>query len=148
MRRYFYDITFDVAAAPERVLEVMSDVERWPEWTATVTSIRRLDQGPFAVGSRAIIRQPKLPPAMWTVTAMGPGHAFTWVSGMPGMRVIAHHAIEPQGSNASRVTLSVAYEGFMAPLLAWFTADQTRRYLRVEADGLTARSLDAGWSRR
>jgi hypothetical protein len=128
----------DITAAPDAVLAVMSDVERWPEWTASVTSIKRLDSGPFAIGSRARIRQPKLPPALWTVSAIEPGRSFTWISKGPGILVTAHHSIEP-GAGGSRVTLSIRYEGLLAKLLAWMTKDINERYLTMEANGLKAR---------
>jgi uncharacterized membrane protein len=128
----------DIDAAPDAVLAVMSDVERWPEWTASVTSITRLDAGPFAIGSRARIRQPKLPPALWTVSAIEPGRSFTWVSKGPGILVTAHHAIDPR-AGGSRVTLSIRYEGLFATLLAWMTKDINERYLAMEAAGLKAR---------
>jgi len=51
-----FSISVDVDTAPARVWEVMSDVERWHEWTPSVRSIR-LDHGPFAIGSRVVIRQ-------------------------------------------------------------------------------------------
>ena len=65
-----FRISIDINAPAHRVYEVMSDIERWCEWTPSVTSIKRLDSGPFVVGSRAVIRQPKFPPALWTVTAI------------------------------------------------------------------------------
>ena len=128
----------DIDAAPDAVLAVMSDVERWPEWTASVTSITRLDSGPFAIGSRARIRQPKLPPALWTVSAIEPGRSFTWISKGPGILVTAHHSIDPR-AGGSRVTLSIRYEGLLAKLVAWMTKDINERYLAMEANGLKAR---------
>ena len=134
-----FSITVDINQAVGRVFEVMSDVQRWHEWTPSVTSIKRLDQGAFVVGSRAVIRQPKFPPALWTITAIDPGRSFTWVSRAPGIKVIAHHSAEPTVAG-SRVTLSLRYEGAFGGLLASLTAGITNRYLKMEAEGLKARS--------
>ncbi len=42
-----------IDAPPEVVWRVMTDVERWPEWTLTAERIERLDEGDFRLGSRA-----------------------------------------------------------------------------------------------
>lgn len=133
-----FAITVDIAAPPDRVFDVMKDVERWHEWTPSVKSIKRLDDGPFVIGSRALIRQPKFPPALWKVTAIGPGMDFTWESVAPGVRVVARHRVEPVPSG-SRVTLSLEYFGLLAGLLARLTRGITERYLALEASGLKAR---------
>ena len=54
----------------------MSDVERWPQWTESVTSVQRLEPGPLAMGSRARIKQPRLLRATWQVTAIEAGRSF------------------------------------------------------------------------
>lgn len=48
----------DVEAPVKQVWEVLREVELWPEWAPTVTSVRRLDDEPFAVGSRVPVEQP------------------------------------------------------------------------------------------
>ena len=59
--------TIEIAAPPERVWEVMGDVERWSEWTDTVTWVRRLDDGRTFLASRLRLldrlRQQRMPEA-------------------------------------------------------------------------------------
>jgi uncharacterized membrane protein len=129
--------TIDIAAPAQRVFEVWADVERWPDWTSSVTSVQRLDEGPLRVGSRARVRQPRLPTAVWEVTELVPGEFFTWVAGGPGIRTTGRHAVSPADA-AGRVTVTATLEqaGPLGPLVGLLTGRLTRRYLRTEAEGL------------
>lgn len=138
-----FTISVDIAAPADIVWSVMSDVERWHEWTPSVRSIRRRDSGPLHIGSRALIRQPRLPAAMWKVTALDPGRSFTWLSGAPGMRVHAHHSVAAIAGGA-RATLSLRFDGVLGRLLGRLTASLNHRYLGMEADGLKRRSEERG----
>ena len=129
-----YQISVDIDAPPDVVWAVMSDGERWHEWTASVTSVRRLDKGPLRIGSRALIRQPRFPPAVWKVTALEPGRSFTWRSGMPLMWVYGQHSVEPLGSG-TRATLRLTYDGLLARLMGRMTRGITNRYLDMERAG-------------
>jgi carbon monoxide dehydrogenase subunit G len=134
-----FKVTTDIAAPTERVWQVMSDVEHWHEWTPSVISVKQLGGGPFTVGTRAMIRQPKFPPALWKVTAIEPGRSFTWVSAGPGFRAVGHHAVEPSAAG-SRATVSLDLEGLFGGLVGTMTKDITERYIAFEAAGLKARS--------
>ena len=103
--------SIDVAASPDRVWEVLVDVERWPEWTDSVSSVRPLDAGPLAVGSRVEIAQPRIPTGTYTVTALEPGSAFTWEQRQPGSTVSAHHECAPLPDGGTRVELRVVMSG-------------------------------------
>ncbi len=127
-----------IAAPPDRVFAVMLDIERWHEWTPSITGIRRLGGGPFGVGSRALVRQPKFPPALWTVTDLEPGRSFTWVSRAPGLRVTGRHVAEPDGTG-TLATVGIDIEGLFAGPWARLTRAITERYLGFEAQGLKAR---------
>ncbi len=134
-----FRIGIDILAPPDVVWAVMSDGERWHEWTASVTSVRRLDDGPLRIGSRALIRQPRFPPAVWTVTTLEPGRRFVWKSGMPGMWVYGDHSVE-RIADGTRATLRLSYDGLLARLMGRMTRGITTRYLDMEASGLKQRS--------
>jgi carbon monoxide dehydrogenase subunit G len=134
-----YTVSIDIAAPPDRVWTVMSDIERWHEWTASITSIQKLEPGPLAVGLKARVRQPKLPPAVWTVSWVEPHAGFVWVSRAPGVHVTGRHMVEASASG-SRATLSIAYEGLLGVLIGRLTRPVNERYLGLEAEGLKKRS--------
>jgi hypothetical protein len=130
-----FSIEVDIAASPARVWEVMADGERWAEWTPSVTSVQILDK-PLRVGSRAMIRQPGVPPGMFKITALDPGKSFTWASGIPGIVYVhARHTIEPAPSGA-RVTLSIRFDGLLGGVIGKRMAELNTRYLAMEAAGL------------
>jgi hypothetical protein len=137
----------DIDAPPDRAWAVMRDVERWHEWTPTVNSVRIVGGGPLRQGSRAWVRQPKFPPALWRITELDDaGRTFTWVSVAPGMRVTACHSVAPKGagSRGSRGSLSIQYEGLFGPLFARMTRGINESYLDLEANGLKRRSEGLG----
>jgi hypothetical protein len=117
---------------------VIADVERWHEWTASVRSIRLLDRESLHVGSRAVVRQPKLPPSLWKVTAIDPGRSFTWKAGAPGMWVYANHFVTPLDRGA-RATLGVHFSGPIGVLIGRVLRTLNNQYLGMEAAGLKRR---------
>jgi uncharacterized membrane protein len=129
----------EIAAPAEKVWAVMTDVERWPEWTPSVTDVERLDAGPFGIGSRARIRQPRLPAAVWTVTDAEMGRHFEWRNATPGLKTVASHRIEPQAANDCRVTLTLGWMGLLAPLVRLALGRLSSRYVEMEAEGLKRR---------
>ena len=139
-----FKTTTDIPAPPNRVWQVMSDVDHWHEWTPSITSVQRLRGAPLEVGTKALVRQPKLPPAWWKVTAIEPGKSFTWVSSAPGLRVVGHHAVTPT-AGGTRATLSLQVHGLFSGIFARMTRAITERYLAFEANGLKARSENPGF---
>ncbi len=129
----------EIQAPPERVWAVLCDVECWPEWTASMKSVRRLEAGPLAVGSRARVAQPKLLPAVWQVTEFDPNRSFTWASRSPGVCVAGGHILEAHGSG-SRVTLTLQFSGWLGPLMGRLMRGISERYVAMEAAGLKQRS--------
>ena len=137
----FFETARDIDAPANQVWDVMYDVTRWPEWTPTVTTVRRLDEGDFGVGSRVEIRQPKLPRATWEVTEVVDDpdrRSFTWEATGPGMRTIARHDVVPRGEGAT-VRLSIEQTGPMGAVAATVWRGLTQRYIETEAASLDER---------
>ena len=112
------------------------DVERWSDWTPTVTRAERLDEGPLYVDSRTRITQPKIPPAIWHVTELDETRGvFTWVARSPGVVTTASHLIA-ESPRGTRATLSVEFSGFASILAVRLFGKLTEEYVDTEAESL------------
>ncbi|WTX00761.1 SRPBCC family protein (plasmid) [Streptomycetaceae bacterium NBC_01309] len=132
-----YQEKIRIDAPTERVWAVLVDVERWPEMTASMSRVQRLDEGGFGTGSTVRIEQPRLLPLIWRVAAFEEGRAFTWTARSAGVTVVAGHYVSPSDDgSATNVTLTIRQSGFLAPLVRLLTSKLTRRYLRMESTGL------------
>ena len=127
-----------IASPVDTVWETIFDVTRWPQWTPTVTSVRRLDDGPLRVGSRTRIRQPRLAEATWEVTELVDGRRFTWESRGPGIRTVGRHEVAP-AAGGCEITLSIEHAGPLGPLVGLLWGRLTRRYVDQEAESLAER---------
>ncbi|WP_395656447.1 SRPBCC family protein [Nocardioides sp.] len=135
-RKFVTSRHIDAPTGP--VWQVLFDVARWPEWLPTVDSVERLDDGPVQVGSRAEVRQPRLPRAVWEVTEVVEGRSFTWEATGPGMRTIGRHEVVPDGAG-SLVTLGIEQIGPVGAVAALVWRRLTQRYIELEAQSLDAR---------
>jgi uncharacterized membrane protein len=131
-------VSVDIAAPAQRIFQTLCDVERWPEWTATMKSVQRLDHGPFKTGSRARVVQPKLRPSIWQVSSMDEDRNFNWASATPGLRMEAGHTVETAGEGC-RVTLTFALFGLLSPLAGLMYGGLIAEYVNTEARGLKRR---------
>ncbi len=94
------DSSVEIGAPAPLVWEVFSDVERWPEWTASVTRLVALDGPGIAVGKRFAIKQPRMPRLVWEVTEVASGASWTWVQRAPGGWTFARHQVLPRPTAA------------------------------------------------
>ena len=132
------EMEIEIVASPARVWEVMKDVERWPEWTPSITRVKRLDSGPFRPGSEARIRQPRLPQMVWRVTRLEPNRGFVWETRGWGALTVAEHWISPHGEG-SKVVLIVQQAGLLMPIFRSWISKLTRGNMELEAQGLKRR---------
>lgn len=128
----------EIDAPIETVWAATIDIERWPDITPTMNKIERLDDGPIRIGSRATIRQPRLPKAVWTVTELDPPVTFRWHGRMIGVDWRAAHLHEPLGDDRSKLTLTVDGAGIAATLLGPVLKGQIAAGIASEAAGFKA----------
>ena len=130
----------EIDAPPALVWDVFADVERWPDWTASVSSLTALDAPGLAVGKRFEIKQPRLPKLVWEVTELVEGASWTWEQRSPGGRTIASHEVVATNGGRTLVRQRLDQQGPVGTLVARLMRGTTKRYLELEAQGLKARS--------
>jgi uncharacterized protein YndB with AHSA1/START domain len=136
-----HEVVTQVGAPPEKVWDVLTHVEAWPEWTDSMTEVELVDRPRLMSSARVRIVQPKMFPAVWTVTEFDEeNHSFTWQSRAPGVTTTAVHRVAAgSGDGTSVVTLGVEQRGLLSGLIGRFLGGRIRSYVQMEADGLRRR---------
>ncbi|WUH96704.1 SRPBCC family protein [Spirillospora sp. NBC_00431] len=134
-----FEVSVDIDASPETVWGLLTDVEHWPDMTASINRVELLEK-PFALSSRARVFQPRLPPAIWTVTAFDENRSFTWESRSPGIITIGGHNLTTKPDGTVSVQLTLDQKGPLAPVMSVFTGRLARRYITMEANGLKSKA--------
>ncbi len=133
-----------MTATPEAVWAVLSDVRRWAQWLPTIDSLEPLDPAtPDGVGAAYRISQPRLRPAVWTLTSWqpaGPRREFTWESKQPGVTTVGTHVVAATPDGGCEVTLGIEMSGPLAPVVRAVYGRLTVSYLATEARALAARA--------
>lgn len=126
-----FEDTIDIAAPADQVWALTENVEAWPTFSPTMTSIERLDNDPIAVGSRARVKQPAQRPAVWTVTRFEAGRVFAWETKVLGMTMVGAHEIEPSPTGCvNRLVLELT--GPTSKVLGVLLGPVMRKSLRRE----------------
>jgi uncharacterized membrane protein len=132
--------SIEIAAPAAVVWEVFTDVERWPEWTASVERLVALDGPGIEVGKRFEISQPRLPQLVWEVTEVAPGVAWTWRQRSFGGTSSATHEVTALDGGRTLVRQRIDQRGPVGVTVGLLMRRLTRRYLTLEGEGLKARS--------
>lgn len=125
-----------IDASVEEVWAILSDVERWYEWTASIKSILLLDSKPLHVGSRGLVEQPRLPRAIWQVTELVRNQGFNWEAKSLGTHTVGEHWITSDSQGGVKVVLRVRQTGWLAWIFQRWIRKITRQYVAMEAKGL------------
>jgi uncharacterized membrane protein len=137
------EVAVEIGAPAQRVWAIMSDVEKWAEWTASIQGIERLEAGAFGVGSHARVRQPRLPPLVWRVTQYEPARGFVWETRSWGAVTVGEHWITKLAEDRSKVVLRVRQTGLVGSFVGALIQKITRSYMEMEAQGLKRRAETA-----
>jgi uncharacterized protein YndB with AHSA1/START domain len=130
------DSSIEIDAPAAVVWEVFTDVEKWPDWTASVSKLTALDSEQITPGNRFEIIQPKFPKLVWTVTAADPGRSWTWTQRSLGATTLATHEVVPVEGGRTMVRQRIDQRGPIGTLAGLAVRRRTRRYLQLEAEGL------------
>jgi len=118
------------------VWDVFVDVERWSEWTTSITRITPLDGAGIEVGRHFEIKQPRLPSVVWEVTEIDNGVSWTWRARSLGNTTFASHEVVGQEGGRTLVRQCINQRGPFGVVVGVLIRRLTRRYLELEAQGL------------
>lgn len=132
--------TVEIHAPVDEVWRVLTDIRRWPEWSASMRTVHPLQPGPLGVGSRVRVKQPRIPTARWQITRYEPFVRFDWETRFAGVRLTATHELTETDSGHALLALSIELVGPLVRVLGRQMNTTARRNLALESAGLKAAS--------
>jgi uncharacterized membrane protein len=131
-----FEKSIEIDAPPQRVWDVLSDLEAWPSRIETVDAVELLTPAPITKGSRVRLKQPKLPEGTWDITVWDAPSYFEWTQKSGGITSVAGHRVDAMGEGRARLTLTLDMRGFLIPVFGGFYKGLTNRYMNLEAEGM------------
>jgi uncharacterized membrane protein len=131
-----FEQSIEIDASQQRVWDVLSDFEAWPQRIETVDALELLTSTPVGEGSRFLLKQPKLGEATWVVTTWDAPSYFEWRQKSGGITVVAGHRVQPLEAGGSRLTLTLDMGGLLVPIFGRIYRDLTNRYMGIEAQSM------------
>src|SRR5687768_10933205 len=131
-----FEKSIEIDASQQRVWNVLSDIEAWPQRIETVDTVQLLTPAPISKGSRVRLKQPKLGEGTWDVTTWDPPSFFEWTQKASGMTIVAGHRVEALGEGRARLTLPIDMRGLLVPVFGRVYRGLTNRYMTLEAEGM------------
>jgi uncharacterized membrane protein len=131
-----FEQSIDIDARQQRVWDVLSDLEAWPQRIETVDVVELLTPAPVGEGSRVRLKQPKLGEGTWEVTVWDAPSYFEFRQRSGGVTNVAGHRVEGLEDGRSRLTLTLEMRGLLVPIVALFFKGLTNRYMTTEAQGV------------
>lgn len=129
-----HQVTHTVEAPVDVVWRTFAALERWPEWTPTVTALEPSNRDGLRVGDTAAMTQPGQRDRVWTITEVTEGSSFVWEATDPGgIKLTATHTATAVDEDTTRLELSFAVTGAMAWLARLLGGRTIRRYVETEA---------------
>ncbi len=130
-----FEKSIEIDASQQRVWDVLSDLEAWPQRIETVETVELLTPAPMTKGSRVRLKQPKLPEGTWDITVWDEPAYFEWTQKTSGITSVAGHRVEALGEHRARLTLTLDMRGLLIPLVVFYRG-LTNRYMNLEAAGM------------
>ena len=131
-----FEQSIDIDAPPQRVWDVLTDLQAWPQRIETVDVVELLTPAPIGEGSRVRLKQPKLPEGIWEVTVWQAPAFFEWRQQASGVTSVAGHRVEALEDGRSRLSLELEMQGLLIPIFGRLYRGLTNRYMSLEAEGM------------
>lgn len=132
--------SLESSLSADALWERVRNIEEWPERTASISSAEIIGNGTLATGSEIVMKQPGAPESKWVVTEYTEGNSFTYEMRRAGLVTTAHHVVEAELPTGSSLTLIFAMQGRFAKVWGVLMGRKIRKFLELEAEGLTKTS--------